>query len=516
MSNERPTGNEVNVLQDSRLFVQPGGARPNSPALYYGQNTNYGIIQGLTIPINGTVTPIWTGDPFVVGKYRLVRRTIGAPPLANANFHFLEKRGTLNKLLAQDCGFTGYNIVGDCADPSSILYGWAGGKLEVYPDAIVGSINGGNRSDWQNNTSIVNQVPVTLREFYEVGAIGIGEIMASDVAVEIPDVVFGNKQRCSACGAANNGTQWQYAIMKHTGSNEAAVLYRITNADGTEQTTGVLDITGLGSTIDPVAIDVAGQYLIVLVTAENAYYYTSINQDTGVPGTFTKVTSGFVATKTPTDLLVYSDHEIYISANGGYVYKLTTVGSAVSPLTSGGATTSNLARIAGLGDDLVAAGASGVGIISHNRGLSWAVLPTVPAATAITALDVRDGSRIWVGNSAGGVYYTLDGGNNWTSVTLPGSPTAINDIVFVNDEQGWIAGVSNALAALYWTPDGGEDWTTPNATPRMSGISTTAQSIDRVAIPTAANTEIAANAILLGGLGASTDGYFAFGIGDFF
>lgn len=516
MSNERPTGNEVNILQDARLFVQPGGARPNSPALYYGQNINYGIIQGLSIPINGNVTPIWTGDPNVTDKYRLVRRTIGAPPLANATFHFLEKRGTLNKLLSQDCGFTAYNNVANCADPSSILYGWEGGKLEVYASGIIGSVNGGNRSGWADTNQVVNQFPVTLREFYEVGAMGFGEILGSDVAVSIPDVAFGNVQRCSTCGNANNGSQWRYAIMEHTGSNEAAVLYQITNPDGTEQASGVLDIAGIGATADPNAIDVMGQFLVVLVASENAYYYATINQDTGVPGTFTKVTSGFVSAKTPQDILVYSEHEAYISANGGYVYKLSNVGSAVSVLTAAGATSSNLGRIDGRGDVIVAVGASGVGVISINRGQSWATLPTVPVAATLTALAVLEGSRFWVGTVSGGVYYTQDSGNNWTSVTLPNAPSAVNDIVFVNDEIGWIAGVYNSLAALYWTPDGGADWTSANASPRMTGISTTAQAINRIAVPNASNTELAANTLLLGGDGASTDGYFAFGQAVFF
>lgn len=516
MANERPTGNEVNVMQDGRLYTQPGGARPNSPALYYGQNSNYGIIQGLTIPVNGAVTPVYTGDPRILNKYRLIRRVIGVPPLPGATFHFLEKRNSLNKILAQDCGFTAYNLVGDCADPSSILYGWDGGKLEVYAESILGSINGGNRTDWQNNTPIINQVPVTLREFYEVGAVGFGEILASDIAGEIDDVAFGNVLRCSGCGNANDGTNWQYGVMRSTGTNEAAVLYRITNPDGSELTSGVVDITGIGVGANPVALDVAGQYLVVLVASENAYYYASINQATGIPGTFTKVTTGFVSAKTPTDLVVYSDHEIYISGNGGYIYKLSGVGQAVTVLSAGGATTQNLNRIDGRGDTLVAVGAIGVGVVSTNRGRSWATLPTVPIAATLTALAVLDSNRYWVGTSAGGVYYTLDAGNLWTLVTLSNGPDEINDIVFVNDEVGWVAGAADSLAALWWTPNGGADWASLNSTPRIDGISTAAQTINRVAVPTASNTQIAANSLLIGGLGATTDGYMAVGLGNFF
>jgi len=516
MANERPSGNEVTILQDNRLYVQPGGARPDSPALYYGQGTNYGIIQGVTIPINGAVTPIWTGDPRITNKYRQVRRAIAPPPLAAATFNFLEKRGTLNRLLAQDCGFTAYNINGGCADPSQILYGWEGGKLEIYSDAIIGSINGGNRSDWANNTPVINQVPATLREIYEIGGIGFGEILASDIAVEIIDVTFGNVQRCAGCGRANNGTNWRYAIQTFTGSNEASLLFQTVDNSGTVIEEGVLDITGIAGSVAPTAVDVAGQYLIVLVNTENAYYYATIDQATGVPGAFTKVTDGFVSTKTPKDILVFNDHEIFIAANGGYIYKLTNVGQAVQVLSAGGATTSNLNRIAGNGDTIAVAGVSGVVVLSVNRGQSWALVTSTPSAGDIMGLDVRDSSRLWVGTDDGDLFYTLDGGENWTEVALSGTPTSINDVVFVNDEVGWVAGESATAALLYYTPDGGADWSTANSAPRMVGISTTAQALNRIAVPTAANTEIAANALLIGGLGATTDGYLAYGIANFF
>lgn len=516
MSNERPNGNEVNILQDNRLYVQPGGARPDSPALYYGQSTNYGIIQGVTIPINGTVTPIWTGDPRITNKYRQVRRAIAPPPLAQATFNFMEKRGTLNRLLAQDCGFTAYNINAGCGDPSSLLYGWEGGKLEIYAEAIIGSINGGNRSDWANNTPVVNQVPATLREIYEIGGVGFGDILGSDIAVEVIDVTFGNVQRCSGCGRANNGTNWRYAIQTFTGSNEASLLYQVVDANNTVVSEGVLDITGIGGSVAPTAVDVVGQYIIVLVASENAYYYAAIDQATGIPGAFTKVTAGFVSTKTPQDLLVYNEHEVYIAANGGYVYKLTNIGSAVEVLTAGGVTVENLNRVAGSGDTIVAAGASGTVIVSLNRGASWALTAAEPSNDAILGLDVRDNVRFWVTTGGGELFYTLDGGETWEEIVLAGSPTSLNDVVFVNDEVGWVAGESSTDALLYYTPDGGADWSTPNSAPRMNGISETAQSINRMAVPSAANTELASNALLIGGLGATTDGYLAFGIGNFF
>lgn len=516
---ERPSGKEVRFIQNNRVFVQFGGSLPNIDTRYYGQDMNYAIMQGVNRSTNGQTTPHWTGDPNLTGQYRLIGVTTAAPALDTFTLNMMEKRGTINRLFAQDCGFTAYVNSGDCGDISSFLYGWSD-KIEIYPDAIIGTVNGGNRGDWATDGPIINQVPgTTRRKTYEVGSLSFGSILGADIAVEVVDAVYGNLARCGNCGAQNNGTNWQYAVMIHSASNEAAVLYRITDASGAEITTGVVDIDGIGATADPTAIEIVGDKLVVLVTSELAYYYATINQATGVPGVFTKVTTGFVASKQPTDILAYSDREVFFSGNGGYVYKSSDITAGVSPLTSGGATVDNLLRIHGLGDTIVAVGANGVVLVSTTRGIAWFLTDDIPAASTLTGVDVRDRARYWVTTTAGELWYTLDGGATWHEKGLSDSPATLRDVRFATDEVGWVTGATAAPAGLiYATFNGGRDWTTHAAAPRMVGVpgATAFQRGDRIAVPTAGNDTVVANNLLVAGLGATTDGILLQATGNFF
>ena len=58
---------------------------------------------------------------------------------------------------------------------------------------------------------------------------------------------------------------------------------------------------------------------MVLVKGEYAYYVAQISQQTGAPGAWTKVTTGFVAAKTPNDLFVETPNRVYFVADGGYI-----------------------------------------------------------------------------------------------------------------------------------------------------------------------------------------------------
>lgn len=514
------TAAEVLTTQSSRAFIQVGGARPTNPTGYYGQSAPYAVIQAVTIPINGPVTVHYTGDPNIVGAYRPIARTLAVPPNPAATLHMYEKRGALNKLLSNRCPFTAYLAFGDCNDISDLVYGWSS-KLELYPDSIIGSVNGGNRGEFAADNLIEDQVPMTPREIYEVGAMGFGSVAGTEVTTEVQDATYGNLVRCGNCGNQNNGTQWQYMVVKHStdatlSPDDSAVVVYSTNGG---QTWTSVAITGIGVTVDPTFIEVVGTYLVVGVTTENAYYYSSINQATGVPGAFTKVTTGFVATKTPTDIFVVNPNQIFFSANGGYVYESTNITLGVSPATAGGATTANLSRIHGDGNNtLVAAGTNGIVLISTNGGISWSVSGTTPANTTLQGLDVRDQSRYWVCGSNGSLYYTVDGGATWSAIVLPNSPTDLRDVRFVTDEIGWVVGATTTPTGLvYWTPNGGQLWSTTGAAPRMTGVPTTGfQRANRVAVPSTSNSEISANNALIVGLGSVSDGVALLGQANYF
>lgn len=512
----RPSTSEVYSTQSNRAFIQYNGARPNNPVEFYGVGAPYMILQSVTIPINGAVTNQWVPSRNTIGKYEIAKRTIAPPPIASATMHVLEQIGTLNKFLTQDCTLTAYLNFGACADLSNFLYGWSG-KVKIFAEGIVGSINAGNQGEWNAENLIVDQVPLSLKRIYEIGEMGFGRVADSDIVTEIVDVVYGAVARCGTCGAQNDGTEWIYALEKRLSSSsgdQADILY---STDGGGTWTSQI-INGIGTSVDPTAIDVVGDKLVVVVASENAYYYATINQTTGAPSSFTKVTTGFVSTKTPNDIYVANPNEIYFAANGGYLYKSTDITQGVSPVSAAGATTNNLNRIAGDGNNtIVAVGASGTVVISLNNGRSWAVAASAPSANSLTAIEVLSADLFWVGDASGGLYYTLTQAGSWSTKLLSNSPAQINDIAFVNDEVGWIAAqTSTPTGLLYSTWNGGRDFTTNAAAPRMFGVPTADfQKANRVAIPFAANVTTASNNVAVGGLGASADGVLIIGSANF-
>lgn len=514
---QRPSSAEVLTTQSSRGFIQYNGARPNNPTNFYGVSGPYFIFQGTTIPINGAVSNQWVPSRTNVGQYEIAKRTIAPPPIAQATMSVLEQQKTLNKFLTQNCVLTGYLNFGGCAALDDFLYGWTD-KIKVFAEGIVGSINGGNQQEWNNENLIQGQVPLSCKRIYEVGSLGFGKVAESDIVTEIVDIVYGTVQRCGNCGEQNDGTQWMYAIEKRLSSSAGDAADVVYSTDGGQTWTTVV-IGAIGNTVDPSFIDIVGDKLIVGVNAEDAYYYASINQTTGALGSFTKVTTGFVSTFGPTDSYVANVNQVFFSADGGYVYKSTDITSGVTPVTAAGATSSDLARISGDGNNtVIAVGAAGVVIVSSDNGRSWGV-GAAPSGSNLSAVECLDSQRFWVGDVAGGLFYSLDRASSWTAKALGDSPAQINDIKFLNDEVGWVAGQTATPTGLLWaTFNGGNLWTAANdaGAPRMFGIPATAfQKANRIALPYSATVELAANSILVGGLGATTDGIILQGAASF-
>ena len=122
---------------------------------------------------------------------------------------------------------------------------------------------------------------------------------------------------CGACGPGDDGTKRLYAVTKSSGAASPGTPAEIVYIVDGGATFSQQNITGLGGTVDPTGIELVGNYLVVLDTAGNGYWFAEINTLTGVPGTWTQVTSGFVASKQPTDMYVAGSSEVYFSANGG-------------------------------------------------------------------------------------------------------------------------------------------------------------------------------------------------------
>src|SRR3989304_2646131 len=399
------TANETIMQRHVRNYIQYGGPTPANVAQYAGQAAQYLKVEGVGLPDgSGGVEPSWKHDPRRPGKYRLVSRMITPPDLAEATLVLTERHGAIPRQLQKMHGaFNLYENIGDCKDLSDFIAGWSDYVL-VYSGALIdGNKDLGNRSSWDTDDELEDSLPLKLSDVYPVGALSFGEQAATNITLEVIDVVYGSHEQCGDCGPTDDGTQRIYAITESSGSTPGTAPRLIYSTDGgATWTQGSVD--SLGETEDPVAIDVVGKYVVVLTRIAggptlSGYYYSEIDPDTGVPGTWTKVTSGFVASNQVRGMYVLSPREVFFCGDNGYIYKSTDITAGVEVLNAGAATTSTLQRIHGdLEETIVAVGAPGTGIVSPNRGRRSSTTDASPVVATLQALAVLSHS-LWGGGA---------------------------------------------------------------------------------------------------------------------
>lgn len=494
-----------------RAFTQRGGPSPSNPILFAGADEQYLMVGDISAPDRGAINPINVNDPRQRGLFKRTGITIEAPDLTTASVTFKQKYGGVPWYKFRlNCPLNIYEMEGLCGDPSDPINGWQ--TINILSRGLAADKTYQGRTPFDGSDESLAEIGFSwLGGAYSVGPITLGEVAGVEVTTEVVDIVYGGNQQCSDCGPANDGTDWVYALQQTAGGSSAALGKVLYSTDG-GATWSSSSITGLGVGVLVTAIDIVGQYLVVVAKTENAYYVAQINQMTGAPGTWTKVTSGFVSTRTPNDLYVDSPNRVYFVADGGYIYLSTDILAGVSVLSAGGATANNLLRIHGGADVLLAVGGSNTVLKSTNRGASWAA--TVASVTGtLQAVAVVGALTYYVGTAAGGVSYTENGGATWTALTLPGAaPAAIHDIVFATAEIGYVAATrSGPTAVIFGTTFGGRNWV-ESGTSRFPSAPTYGRP-NRIAFPNVPDLGIAAGNMAVAGLGGGlVDGVAYIGV----
>ena len=505
----KPSSNEIVTQGNKRFYVQWGGARPDNSLRYGGVDGQYMNVTGVTKSF-GATDPIRVPDPHRVGEYRRVARSRTPEDDPTATITFLEQHGSIPAaFLNRGCGLNVYEVTGLCRDLSDFNGGWED-YVMIYAGGEPTDLDGGDRGAWDGDDQIEDSLDVTFSDIYPVGGMTFAEYASNEISRDVADVVYGPANSCGNCGPNNDGTRRIYAVTKSSGTGSPGLPGELVyTLDG--GTTWVENtITGLGATEDPKAVRIIGDKIVVLTGA--AYYWATLNQTTGAPGVWTKVTAGFNAGAPANDLFALSPREIFFVANSGYIYKATDITAGVTTVSAGAQTSQHLLRIHGdpLSGTLYAVGANSTTLKGTNRGQSWAATTAgLGVSTAsVQAVAVLDTLRAWVGTSSGRVFHTADGGESWSEKVV-GDNLVIRDIVFATDEVGYIAyDATGPTAYLLTTMNGGADWAVNGSGRRLQGMPTIDR-INRIATPTA-ESGIAANFVALASLhGNGTDGLLA-------
>lgn len=513
----RPNADEIVTQKHRRAWTQRGGARPNNRMRYAGADEQYMEFDDADSPVRGGSDPIRVHDPRRRGAYRNVGATVDAPDFDTVSINFMNKHGGISWVAGDlSCPNNYYETVGRCKRPDNFLSGWED-IVRIYSSAKANDRSYTGNTSFEDDEGSMTEIEFTVEGgIYDVGSLGFGEQGATQVEREVIDVVYGSTGDCGNCGNSDDGTGRIYAVTKSSGAGSPGTPAEVIYTTDGGATWNNVNITGLGGTADPTGIAVVGNFLVVLDSAGNGYYYAEINPLTGVPGTWTNVTTGFVASRAPNDIYVAGASEVYFAADGGYIYKSTDITAGVTAINAASATTADLQRIHGLDETIVAAGESGAIVVSTNRGATFATATTSPTSATIRALFVLDGYRFWIGTSGGKVYYTLTAGATWVEQTFSGA-VVIDDIVFATDEVGYIAArTATPAARLHTTYNGGADWSSSATTgnPRILNFPTFSRA-NRIAVPVDVPNVTAANNVVLGGLSAGgTDGVLFQGIAN--
>lgn len=504
----KPGTDTITTQQMRRIFYQPGGPMPGNPSRFAGLDAQYMMLDSVTRPLR-TIDPIKLYDPSYAKKFRNVGRKISAPDFPTATLHILENRSTLPFQLGDmSCSFNLYVPVGLCDDLSNFLSGWTD-QVEIVSYAEATSVDEGARNAWESDDQVEDAVALTLQAKYSIGAVSFSIEAATQADREVVDIVYGGGIQCGDCGPSDDGTNRVYFVTKSSGAASPGLPAEVTYSLNGGQTWLSANIDSFGATEDPLAIDIVGNKLVII--GSGAYYWATLNR-AGTPGTFTKVTSGFVAGAAPNDLYVLSASEVFFVGNAGYIYKSTDITAGVSVVDAGSATAQNLLRISSDGQQtMVAVGAASTVLKSINRGVSWATTDANPSAIALDvySVAVKSTDVYLVGTGLSGrLFYTLDGGTNWAEKTFTGSGQGyIRDIVFATDEVGWFVHDDNTPTGRIWsTWDGGQSWVRNDGGSKRMLSWPVVDRINRVAVPKG-TYQVAANWVALGGLaGDGTDG----------
>jgi len=497
---EQTQTNETYTQNFIRAFTQRGGPSPVNPIRYAGLDEQYLMVGDIARPDRGSITPINVNDPQIRGQFRRTGIQVAAPDMPNNSITFKQRIGGVPWYKFRlNCPLNVYEVEGLCEQPDDPLNGWS--TLQILSKGISSNKTYAGRTPFDGSDESTTAIDFSwLGDVYTVGGIALGEKAAVDVTTEVVDIVYYGPVRCVDCGPANDGSQWVAALQQTAGGSSAVLGKVLYSTDGGATWTASA-ITGLGLGVLVTAIDVVGQYIVVVAKSENAYYVSPINQMTGALGAWTKITTGFVAAKTPNDLFVESPSRVYFVGDGGYIYLSTNILAGVSVLDAGNATAQNLLRIHGKNGALYASGAGNATVKSVNRGVTWTATAASVTGT-LQALAVKDQYEAFVGTAAGAVYYTTDGGATWTQLALTGTAlSAVQDIVAPTDECLFIAATrTGPTAAIFQSTFGGAMWA-ENNTSRLPGNLPVFGRANRLAYPRVPDLQVAANNLAVAGLG---------------
>jgi photosystem II stability/assembly factor-like uncharacterized protein len=495
-------GRNQQKASQSRVWTLAGGAGPATSVVYQG------LARALSPDwAGGDITPIRGPSSRAYSQYDDLDEIIGQRGLPTMSVE-TRKRRQISDLLTQfqaGCFVDLQAHVGSCQDPTDFL---AFELIEVLERARLTNYSTSDQGafDGDQEAIVTETLPFTGAIYYEIVPIRDSELGASEVQQEVIGVVVADKLNCGDCGSPSDGASVVFAVTVSSGGSPGLPAEVLVIADGATISQESI-ITTLGANEDPTGIAAVGTDVVVISNADEALHYAPIADLLAGTEAWTKVTTGIVSAKGPNAIFSLGRAFTWIVGDGGYVYFSADITAGVSVQSAGSVTAQNLNAIHGLDEDnLVAVGASNAVLVTENGGTTWRAVTGPNVGVSLSTVWMHSKYTWFIGDAGGNLWYTIDGGLNWTAKAFSGSGAGrVDDIQFATQTVGYMAHATATPAGrVFRTVDGGATWY------RLPGTGLTLTANDRInslAVPTDAAENIMANTVFAGGLADNaTDG----------
>lgn len=179
----------------------------------------------------------------------------------------------------------------------------------------------------------------------------------------------------------------------------------------------------------------------------------------------------------PHALFALNGSNIWFGSSAGRIYYSENSGAVWSIVLDTGVITANDWTAIKFVDELNGWAVGEANIVARTidggQGWSSVTAPSAQSGINVTALEVFDRNRAWIGYANGKSYYTIDAGITWTERAYPNSGVGqVRAIGFLNDLYGIILQNNGTpIGTVLRTIDGGYNWKVI-ATPTNAGLNT--------------------------------------------
>lgn len=462
---------DMQKIAERSIFLQDGGASPNSQPFYRGE----AVLGGINTP-QGDVTAIYLPSRSQPNNWDIVDVYQGAEGLPTSDFTARTNVKIYRKwqnLRMKRCPFTVYAKHDACGRPDdprswdykNILYNT---RFTDFSDAAVGTLQGDDQAPVELTGSF------SAQKEYIVYPIKFEEVADAAILSDVLDGFYSSVASCGGkCGERKDECNNFYALTALNSGSPGLSSQLIVTTDNKESW-NALDIPTLGGLAGSAIAD-AGSYIVLVSAAMKGHQYISFNKANELdPSGWVLIQTDYPNAIGGFDVFALSPEEIYIAASDGYAFRLESPTGSPTTLTDGSIVSDDLKHVDGYISTVVFAGDNGKVLVTQNQGDSLVLKPiTLIDGTVITgnvtALSVLS-DNIWFLAVGGVLYYTVNTGETYSIKGLDATISVINDIRFSNPLIGYFVAEVAGVGTVYRTHDAGYSWF--NDDPDIDGIPT--------------------------------------------